>query len=136
MAELGRCHLEETTTTRGETVREFPQTREVGTQTEEGGASGRERTGTSRDQGVQTPSLEVSLAALEAAADRALGDGNTMVPRRERGTIAFPSLSSFRRRISSTREAEVRDKKRSCSSLVIELALPRHGKMTGGFQRD
>lgn len=67
--DLWHCHLEETVTTRGAVVREFPATREMGTQTDNAQEEVKGRRMTS-DKGVQTPCLNLPLAALEAAADR------------------------------------------------------------------
>lgn len=73
VAELGRTHYEETVTTRGAVVRNFPETREIGTQTSDDRGPGREGSrNVGADKACQTPSTKVSLAALEAAADREL----------------------------------------------------------------
>lgn len=70
VAELGQCHLRETTTTTGATVREFPQTRDASTQTENEEGNGGKVKKPGRDKGNQTPRLNLTMAALEAAADR------------------------------------------------------------------
>lgn len=69
-AKLGRSYHEETVMTRRVVVRDFPKTREIGTQTSDDRRVGRKRNRNVGEKPCQTPSRNVSLAALEAAADR------------------------------------------------------------------
>lgn len=111
VADLWECHLQETRTTRGVVVREFPETREVGTQTVEkkDEAEAREFPETRETETQMTPEMWMLLAELQAerrGRGEATGPRERKSPRENRAesTAKNPSKEEPRAGSSGTQK--------------------------------
>lgn len=124
VAGVWQTHLEETTTTQGAVVQEFPSTREMEVQATPRENAGRGATA-GVSQGVQTPVLWTSLAELEARVDRRVEEDLDRERRRA-------ERREFERREAERREATRREADRRTEARRNETAGPSTARSERG----